>query len=64
MQTGILKHNTHTKVNSNNTPKQNEYRDKQWKKPDREQNSPKLGSHKVATITKDNTDNENGKKNV
>ena len=56
-------YNTHTKINTNNTPKQNEYRSKQWKKPDREQKSPKSCSHKVATVTKDNTDDENGPKN-
>ena len=52
-------YNAHTKVNINNTPKQNEYKNKQWKKPDREHNSSKLGNHKVVTIAKDNIDNEN-----
>ena len=33
-----------TKVNINNTPKQNEYKNKQWKKPDSEHNSSKLGN--------------------
>ena len=53
-----------SKVNINNTPKQTEYKNKQWKKPDREHNSSKLGSHKVATIAKGNIENENGQKNV
>ena len=58
----VESYNAHKQINTNNTQKQNAYKSKQWKKHDREQNSSKFSNHKVASVAKDNQDNEHGQK--
>ena len=58
----VESYSAHKQINTNNTQKQNNYKRKQWKKPDREQNSSKFSNHKVASVAEDNQNNEHGPK--
>ena len=51
-------------INTSSTQKQNDYKSKQWKKPDLEQNLSKFNKYKVAFVAEDYHKNAHGQKNA